>query len=229
MPAIAVSARSGAPSETAADTRVVPLFEGEKLDEPHLQALVDLGEAKPGLKKVALEHEDAPGGGRRRVLIAGLGKRDELDAEKARVAAAVVAGRAKELGAVSLSWASPDGVADALVEGTLLSLYTFDRFKSKPETRTTTGGIESLEIAGEGVDATRWRTRPPPPSRRTPRATCRTSRPTWPIPPFSPRARRRSPPSTTRWSSRCWIATRSSRAAWARSRRWRRAATPSRG
>ena len=156
MPSIVVSARSGAPSETAADTRVVPLFEGEKLDEPHLQALVDLGEAKPGLKKVAVDHEDAPGGGRRRVLLAGLGKREELDAEKARVAASAVAGRAKELGAVSLSWASPDAsVADALVEGTLLSLYTFDRFKSKPdeENGNGPGGIESLEIAGDGVDA----------------------------------------------------------------------------
>ncbi|MBA3359085.1 MAG: hypothetical protein H0U20_06485, partial [Thermoleophilaceae bacterium] len=156
MPSIVVSARSGAPSETAADTRVVPLFEGEKLDEPHLQALVDLGEARPGLKKVAVDHEDAPGGGRRRVLLAGLGKREELDAEKARVAASAVAGRAKELGAVSLSWASPDAsVADALVEGTLLSLYTFDRFKSKPdeENGNGPGGIESLEIAGDGVDA----------------------------------------------------------------------------
>jgi len=155
MPAIAVSARSGAPSETAADTRVVPLFEGESLDEPHLQSLVDLGEAKPGLKKVAVEHEDAPGGGRRRVLVAGLGKREELDAEKARVAAAAVAGRAKELGAVSLSWASPDaGVAGALVEGTLLSLYSFDRFKTKKdEDEDGPGAIESLEIAGDGVDA----------------------------------------------------------------------------
>ena len=156
MPAIAVSARSGAPSETAADTRVVPLFEGEKLDEPHLQSLVDLGEARPGLKKVAVDHEDAPGGGRRRVLVAGMGKREEFDAEKARVAAAVVAGRAKEIGAVSLSWASPDGdgTAAALVEGTLLSLYSFERFKSKSDDDDDgPGGIESLEIAGDDVDA----------------------------------------------------------------------------
>ena len=154
MPAITVSVRMGAPSETAADTRVVPLFEGETLDEPHLQSLVDLGEAKPGLKKVTVEHEDAPGGGRRRVLLAGLGKRDELEPEKARVAAAAVAGRAKELGAVSLSWASPDaGVAAALVEGTLLSLYSFERFKSKSDDQDDAGSIESLEIAGEGVDA----------------------------------------------------------------------------
>jgi len=154
MPAITVSARSGAPEETSADTRVVALFEGETLAEAHLQELVELGEAKPGLRKVASDHEDAPGGGRRRVLIAGLGKREELDAEKARVAAAAVAGRAKELGSVSLSWAAPDGVAGALVEGTLLKLYAFDRFKSKSDdSDEAASGLESLEIAGADVDS----------------------------------------------------------------------------
>jgi leucyl aminopeptidase len=121
---VTVTARRGAPEETAADTRVVGLFEGEPPAEPLLRRLVDLGEAKSGLKKVALAHEDAPGGGERRVLVAGLGKRDEFDAERARVAAAAASERAKELGAVSLSWAAPagDGVAGALVEGTLLRL-----------------------------------------------------------------------------------------------------------
>jgi leucyl aminopeptidase len=154
MPGIAVSARSGAPEETAADTRVVGVFEDEKLADPALQRLIDLGEAKRGLKKVAVAHEDAPGGGQRRVLIAGLGKRDEFGAEQARVAAAAAAARAKELGAVSLSWAAPqdEGIAAALVEGTLLKLYTFDRFKSKGGDNDN-GGVESLEIAGETVDA----------------------------------------------------------------------------
>ncbi|MEA2377924.1 MAG: leucyl aminopeptidase [Thermoleophilaceae bacterium] len=157
MPLLHVTARSGAPEETAADTRVVGLFEGESLADERLQRLVDLGEAKPGLKKVAVAHEDAPGGGQRRVLIAGLGKRGELDAERARVAAAAVAARAKELGAVSLSWAVPDGdgvaaglhepsVAAGLVEGTLLKLYSFDRFKEPKG--DDNGGIESLEVVG---------------------------------------------------------------------------------
>jgi leucyl aminopeptidase len=152
MPEINVSARRGAPEETAADTRVVPLFEGESLGDPALQSLVELGEARPKLKSVAVAHEDAPGGGRRRVLIAGLGKRDELDAENARVAAASAAGRAKELGAVSLSWAVPDGVAGGLVEGTLLRLYEFDRFKTKKDDENDSKtGIESLELAGDSV------------------------------------------------------------------------------
>src|SRR5918997_3790611 len=150
---VAVRARWGAPAETAADTRVVALFEGESLDDDRLQRLVELGEAKPGLKKIAVAHEDAPGGGQRRVLIAGLGKRDELDAERARVAAAAAAARAKELGAVSLSWAVPagEGVAGAIVEGTLLKLYSFDRFKSSGD-EDGGDGLESLELAGDGLE-----------------------------------------------------------------------------
>jgi leucyl aminopeptidase len=151
MPGPTVTTRSGPPEETAADTRVVGLFENESLADPALQRLVELGEAKPGLKKVAVAHEDAPGGGQRRVLIAGLGKRDEFDAERARVAAAAAAARAKELGAVSLSWAAPpgDGVAAGLVEGTLLKLYSFDRFKSSKD---EDDGVESLEVSGDAVD-----------------------------------------------------------------------------
>ena len=147
MPSPQVSARLGAPEDTAADTRVVGLFEGESLADPALQRLVELGEAKPGLKKVALAHEAAPGGGQRRVLIAGLGARAELDPERARVAAGAAAARAKELGAVSLSWAAPagEGVAAGLVEGTLLRLYSFERFKSKPSDDGENPRVESLE------------------------------------------------------------------------------------
>src|SRR5829696_2693144 len=154
MAPITVSVRSGPAEDTAADTRVVGVFEDEKLADPALQRLIDLGEAKRALRKVAVAHEDAPGGGQRRVLIAGLGNRDEFGAEQARVAAAAAGARAKELGAVSLSWAAPkgEGVAAALVEGTLLKLYSFDRFKSKSGDNDN-GGVESLEIAGDSVDA----------------------------------------------------------------------------
>jgi leucyl aminopeptidase len=155
MPPITVSARAGAPEETAADTRVVGVFDGDSLSDPALQRLIELGEAKRGLKKVAVSHEDAPGGGQRRVLIAGLGPRDKFGPEEARVAAAAAAARAKDLGAVSLSWAAPrgDGVPAAIVEGTLLKLYSFDRFKSQAnDDDGAGGGVESLEIAGDSVD-----------------------------------------------------------------------------
>ena len=148
MADVSVTGRAGDPRETESDTRVVPVFEAETLDEPALQALVDAGEAKPGARKLAVTHEDG-----RRVVLVGLGKRDELDHERARVAAAVAAGRAAELGARSLSWAAPagEGVAGAVVEGTLLALYRFDEFKSSTDEDGVR--IESLEIASaDGVD-----------------------------------------------------------------------------
>src|SRR5918998_4808405 len=125
MTAVEVTTRSGTPEDTDADTRVVGLFEGDQPEDERLRALVESGEAKPVLKRAALTHED----GGRRVVLAGLGKREEFGPEQARVAAAAVAARAKELGAVSLSWAAPAGgeVPAALVEGTLLKLYSFER------------------------------------------------------------------------------------------------------
>jgi leucyl aminopeptidase len=151
--AITVSARSGAPEETTADTSVIGLFEGESLGDGALGALVSSGEAtgKPG--SLAVTHVDG-----RRVIVAGLGKRDSFDAEAARVAAAGAAARARELSARSLSWASP-GEPSALVEGTLLALYKFDRFKTSGEDDGASGaadgsggsggGIESLEIVSD--------------------------------------------------------------------------------
>ena len=148
MADVTVTGRAGDPRETDADTLVVPVFEGEQLDDPALQALVDSGEAKPGARKLAVTHVDG-----RRIVLVGAGKRDELDHERARVAAAVAAGRANELGARALAWAAPagEGLARAIVEGTLLSLYRFDRFKSKKEDEGN--GIRSLEIASsDGVE-----------------------------------------------------------------------------
>jgi leucyl aminopeptidase len=146
---VGVTVRRGAPGDTDADTRVVGLFEGGSLDEPELQALVDSGEAKGGLKKVAVAHV-----GSKRVIVAGLGKRDDFDSEKARVAAAVAAGRASEIGSRSLSWAAPTpDVAGALVEGTLLKLYKFDRFKSKKDdSEPDADGIQSLEVSSADAD-----------------------------------------------------------------------------
>jgi leucyl aminopeptidase len=146
MADVTVTGRAGDPRETDADTRVVPVFEGEQLGEPALQALVDSGEAKPGPRKLAVTHEEG-----RRVVLVGLGKREDLTPEPARVAAAVAAARAQELGARSLSWAAPegDGVAGAIVEGTLLALYRFDTFKSQKESDDD-AGIGSVEIASAG-------------------------------------------------------------------------------
>jgi leucyl aminopeptidase len=130
-----VRATTDSPLETGADTVVVGVFEGKGI--PHdvedgaLGALVESGEARSELR--ALTHAHAAG---RRWILAGLGARDEFDAERARVVAAAVLVRARELGARTLCWELPhkvpDAVAGALVEGTLLAAYRYTAFKSEP-------------------------------------------------------------------------------------------------
>ena len=142
MPPLDVTARAGDPADTQADTRVVAVFEGEKLDPP-LQELVDSGEAKAAPKKTAVAHVNG-----KRVVLVGAGKRDEFDGEAARVAAAAAAARASELGSKALSWdvpAAPEGI----VHGTALAAYRFDRFKSSKDNGN---GLASLELVGNGLE-----------------------------------------------------------------------------
>jgi len=128
-----IRATTDDPPDTGADTIVVGVFAGKGV--PHdvpdgaLGALVESGEARSELRK--LTHTHAAG---RRWILIGLGDRDEFDAERARIAAAVALGRARELGARSLCWELPhkvpDAVAGALVEGTVLAAYRYTEFKS---------------------------------------------------------------------------------------------------
>ena len=128
-----VSATTEAPVDTGADTIAVGVFAGKGI--PHdvedgtLQALVDSGEAKARFRALAVAHA----AGKRWILV-GLGPRDDFDAERARVAAAAVHGRAKELGTETLCWELPHKVGDdvpgAIVEGTLMAAYRFDAFKT---------------------------------------------------------------------------------------------------
>jgi leucyl aminopeptidase len=130
-----VSATTDSPPQTGADTIAVGVFEDEGVAHDHdgvLQALIDSGEAKRKLRKLAVTHAD----GRRYVLV-GLGPRNEFDPERARVAAAAVTGRAHELGARTLCWEVPHHVSDAhagaLVEGTVLAAYTSRAYTSTPD------------------------------------------------------------------------------------------------
>ena len=127
-----VIATTDAPTATGADTIVVGVFEDEGIAHDHdgvLQALVDSDEAKRALRKLAVTHA-----GGRRYIVAGLGGRSEFDPERARVAAAGVVGRAKELVTRTLCWEVPHHVSDAhvggLVDGTLLADYVFREYKS---------------------------------------------------------------------------------------------------
>jgi leucyl aminopeptidase len=133
--------------DSSADTRVIPVFEGEPLPDPALQALVESGEAKSAPRKTAVFHENG-----RRIVLTGVGKRADTNAERLRVAAAAAATRAKELGSHALAWEVPDvdGATTGVVQGTLLALYRFDRFKSSAGENA--GEIELLELAGGSAD-----------------------------------------------------------------------------
>jgi leucyl aminopeptidase len=124
-----VTSTTQAPPDTDADTIAVGVFEGEAIAhdvDGILQGLVDAGEARTGLRKVAVTHA-----GGKRYVIAGLGKREDFDAERARVAAATVAGRASELGTRTLCWELPHHVeAPGFVEGTVLAAYEYREYKT---------------------------------------------------------------------------------------------------
>jgi leucyl aminopeptidase len=130
------SATTDAPAATKADTIAIGVFDDEgiahDLDGAPLTALLESGEARTSFKHLALHHADG-----RRWLVVGLGRRDAFDPERARVAAATVHGRARELGTRALCWELPhhvpDDVAAALVEGTILAGYRFDRYRARPE------------------------------------------------------------------------------------------------
>jgi leucyl aminopeptidase len=130
------SATTDAPAATKADTIAIGVFDDEgiahDLEGAPLTALLEGGEARTSFKHLALHHGDG-----RRWLVVGLGRRDAFDPERARVAAATVHGRARELGTRTLCWELPhhvpDDVAAALVEGNILSGYRFDRYRARPE------------------------------------------------------------------------------------------------
>ncbi len=118
--------------EAEADLAALLLFQDEELPA-ELADAPGAADAKGGFRKVALLHPERPG----RVAVVGLGKREDFDPERARVAAALAAKRAGAVEATSIAIQVPDAgdsseVAAALVEGAILATYRFDRFKSKP-------------------------------------------------------------------------------------------------
>jgi leucyl aminopeptidase len=117
-------------ADAGADLAVVGLLDGGDL-AAGVAAAAGADAAKGGFKKLSLLRPD----GFPPVLVVGLGKGEELDAERLRIAAAVAAKEAGRLEAASVAWALPDGLdpeaaADAVITGTVLASYRFDRFKS---------------------------------------------------------------------------------------------------
>jgi leucyl aminopeptidase len=129
---VSVIERHAASSD--ADTIAIGVFEGE---EPSAGApaavgqLLASGEARRSFKALALAHDEG-----RRWLLVGLGARKDFTPERARVAAATTGQRAREISTVALCWQTPveedPSIAAALVQGTILGDYRFERHKSSP-------------------------------------------------------------------------------------------------
>jgi leucyl aminopeptidase len=128
-----------------ADLLALGLCEGEQLPA-ELVSAPGAADAKGGFKKLAMLRPERPA----RVLVVGLGKRGELDAERARVAAALAAKEAARLSATSIAWALPEpgdeAIAEGLVTGTILGAYRFDRFKSKDRDEPAPPLLDSLTL-----------------------------------------------------------------------------------
>ncbi len=125
---------SETPGATNADTVAVGLFDGE--DAPagvpdEVSELLSSGEARSTCKALAVTHVQD-----KRWLTVGMGKREDFTPERARVAAARALERAREISTRTLCWLAPERAADdvvsALVEGTMLADYRFERYKSVP-------------------------------------------------------------------------------------------------
>lgn len=142
-----IEATTQAPAQTGADTIAVGVFDGEDIAhdvaEGLLQKLLDQGEARRAFRHLAVAHADG-----RRYIVVGLGDRAHFDTERARVVAASAHGRARELATTTLCWEVPHHLDDAhvgaLVEGTVLAAYRFDRYRNHPD---DDGGIERLVVS----------------------------------------------------------------------------------
>lgn len=153
----------GTLSEVEAGAVLLPLFADEPLAgeaaaldahlEGALSALLAGGDFHGKKNEVAVFYPQgkiAP----RRLILAGLGKREKFSAEVARQAAGVAAKKARALGATTLA-APPFGLealppataAQATTEGVMLALYRFWELKTEPK---PTPDVEALTlIVGE--------------------------------------------------------------------------------
>jgi leucyl aminopeptidase len=132
-PPVELKAVSAGLEELDTDLVALALAEGDELPEA-IRDAPGAAEARPGFKKLALVYPERPA----RVLIAGAGAPDDVDLERLRVLAALVAKRAGALEAKSLAWTvgdDPDAAerAAALVEGTILAGYRFDRYRARDD------------------------------------------------------------------------------------------------
>jgi leucyl aminopeptidase len=152
---VRVSSTDQPAASTAADTVAIGVFaqeDGALLDQAEgaptqVAELVASGEARGSFRSLALAHAEG-----KRWLLVGLGRRADLTAERLRVAAAVARKRARELSTKTLCWQAPVQVdaasVEAIVEGTILADYRFDRYKSCAAQSADPQHLDALIVCG---------------------------------------------------------------------------------
>jgi leucyl aminopeptidase len=147
-----------APGAGQPDALALPLTEDDSAPRSEgelagrLQQLVDDGELKGELGRTVVLHTNGEANARR-VVVAGLGKRADVDADAVRTAASAVARRLGDVGG-TLAWTldeslplSADEQARAVVEGAVLGSYSPGRWKTE---RLPGKPIDKILFYGEG-------------------------------------------------------------------------------
>ncbi len=136
------------PTAAGAELLAIGLYEGAELPAS-LAGAGGAAQAQGDFKKLTQIYPEGPARG----IVVGLGKRDEMTAERARVAAALIAHQASSFGAGSVAWVLPDSdddgaTAEGIVTGTLLGSYRFDRFIATDPDDPPPPRVESLILLG---------------------------------------------------------------------------------
>jgi leucyl aminopeptidase len=147
---VRVEVVSGELGGLEADLVAIGLVEGEELPGD-LGEVAGASDVKTAFRKLTVLRPPAP----RRLLVAGLGKPAELDAERLRVVGALGVRQARAYDATSVAWLVPHPPVDldrvdaaaAIVEGTALAAYRFDRYRSQDPDEPQPPAIERLALA----------------------------------------------------------------------------------
>jgi leucyl aminopeptidase len=136
-------------SDLDADLVAVGLYEGDELSEP-LGSTAGAADASADFKSQVIVYPGHP----ERVVIIGLGKKEDFTAEKARVIGAVAQKALKQVKGEALAWMLPEApegvepgaIAAALVEGAGFSAFEFDRYKSGSDGEEAPPSLKAVEI-----------------------------------------------------------------------------------
>jgi leucyl aminopeptidase len=155
------------PGEVEADALAVPLPQGDgalsngarDLDQRlagRLQRLADDGELKGELGKTLVVHTDGELSAKR-LVVAGLGKSESIDADAVRTAASAVVRRLSDVGG-TIAWQLDESLplpleeqARAVIEGTVLGGYSPARWKTDEQSEKPVERLVLVTANGKGL------------------------------------------------------------------------------